>query len=242
MTLSFRSFAGALDIGTPTSVRAVYKSLYPSANPSSISLRALITGAAAPVPPLLSGPVEDQFSWSDPSAALNSPPPAVAIRRAQSWSFTLWPPSGQPFTTSLAPPGDGSYFLDDGGGSWSYNYVGSFGHGVYTWQVTAYNGYGSAESPKATFGSNGPTVSYTMNSGQTQATIYGKYFSDNICKVHVNGEGFIPDQNVTGDITHGVTVNIVCDNQGQYWEVTVTPSNGGPGVSLNVYCAGGGFG
>jgi hypothetical protein len=44
MTLSFLSFAGAHGIGTPTSVRAVYKSLYPSMNPSSISLRALITG------------------------------------------------------------------------------------------------------------------------------------------------------------------------------------------------------
>jgi hypothetical protein len=210
-----------------------------------------MTGSGAPLPPLLglgpgeSTPAAGQFFFDDLSAAnvsATSPiPPALAIRRATSWTFSLWPPAGHPFTITLSPPGDGNVFSPAANGWWIYNYSGAIGNGVYTWQVTAFNKYGSTQSIKATFGSDAPVLRYTTDAEQEHATVYGQNFSNNICVVHVNGEGFIPDQNVTGDITKGVTVAIVCENEGQYWAVTVTPVGGGAAASLNVYCSGGGL-
>jgi hypothetical protein len=61
-------------------------------------------GANSKPPAIPSDPsmaTQYQFTWADPSAFQANPPLATAIRRAQTFTFSLWAPDVGPFTATF---------------------------------------------------------------------------------------------------------------------------------------------
>jgi hypothetical protein len=239
---SFKTFCGALGYSPKISASAVAKALDFK---GQISLWTVMNETGAPVAPqLISTDVSGgQFNWLDPSDELTSPPPLTAIRRATSFHFILAPPGSaevsETFPAAIIPAGSGNFF-DNGQGQWAYNYPGSVNlHGIYTWQVTSINDYGSASS-KTTFGTNAPTISFSVAANQRSAIVYGAGFEDPNCTVTATCTDF-PTSTNKGNIVSGVTVQIQCQNEGQYWNVSVASEDGSAPVTGTINCSGGGF-
>jgi hypothetical protein len=238
--ISFGSFAKALGFQAPVSAASVGKSLnfsYP------ISLYTVVTDTAAPAAPVLSPEQQGQFQWADPSAELDYEPPRTAIRKATSFTFTLWPPDAEVFTANFTlpagGPGSGIEFFDNGLGMWAYNYPAPIAHGIGYWQVTSINSYGSTTSAKAQFGTNAPELSFSVDGDQMHATVKGVGFSNPQCNVTVSCADY-PTGHYSGDISKGIQVAIQCQNVGQYWNVQVT-SEGGQTAAGEIHCSGGGL-
>jgi hypothetical protein len=242
MAASFKTFCGALGYDPQLKASVVAKALGFNGR---ISLWTVMNETGAPVAPqLISTYVSGgQFNWLDPSDQLTSPPPLTKIRRATSFDFTLSPPGSaevnDTFPAALIPAGSGNFFYN-GQGQWAYNYPGSVGlHGIYTWQVTSINDYGSASS-KTTFGTNAPTIWFKVAANQESAIVYGAGFEDPNCTVTASCTDF-PTSTEKGNIVSGVTVNIQCQNEGQYWNVSVASDDGSAPVPGRINCSGGAF-
>jgi hypothetical protein len=188
------------------------------------------------------GGLQYQFHWADPFN-WSDPPPSSPIRKATSFGFSLWPPDGAAFiqTFEVYDPqttADLRAYFPDYGSGWSYNYPYNIDvhKGEYTWQLTLINDYGSTPSPVQSIGTSGPRVWFTANSAQTLLTVFGAGFPDNTCTVEASCSMY-ETRSVTGDITKGVTVPIECQNEGQYWNLTVTA--GGVQKTPTYNCIGG---
>ncbi len=239
---SFTTFCGALGYKPKISASAVAKSLNFK---DPISLWTVMNQTGAPVAPqLISTYVSGgQFNWLDPSDELTSPPPLTAIRRATSFQFTLSPPGSaevtQTFPAAIIAAGSGNFFYN-GQGQWAYNYPGSVSqHGIYTWQVTSINDYGSATS-RTTFGTNAPTIWFDVAANQESAIVYGAGFENPNCTVTASCADF-PTSTNKGNIVAGVTVKITCQNEGQYWNVSAASEDGSAPVTGKINCSGGAF-
>lgn len=237
---SFKTFAGALGYKPQLNASAVAKAL---GFKDPISLWTVMHDTGAPVAPqLISTYVSGgQFNWLDPSDELTSEPPLTAIRKATSFDFNLSPPGGrevtQTFPAAIIAAGAGNFFYN-GQGQWAYNYPGNVSlHGIYTWQVTSINDYGSATS-KATFGTNLPTISFKVAANQESAIVYGAGFENPNCVVTVSCMDY-PTKTFSGNIVDGVTVQIQCQNMGQYWNVSVASDDGSAPVTGRINCSGG---
>jgi len=253
MPASFRTFATTLGYKPAPTLSTLTVCRLLGFSPK-ISLANVMAKIGAPVTPtqLSAGVIAGesyQFGWSDSSAFLDSPPPSQLIRKATSFLFELWPPSGAAVTENFQAVGpktlSGQSFFWNGNGTWVYNYPGAINDktGAYSWRVWSVNDYGSTASPMQHIGTNAPHIWFTVNSNQTEVTVFGAGFPDNTCTVVATSStgpwSFKPSSN-TGDITKGVTVSIVCQNQGQSWDLAVTGAGGGT-ANGQVNCGGGSF-
>jgi hypothetical protein len=249
MPASFRTFAATLGYKPAPTLSALSVCRALGFSPK-ISLKKVMTQIGAPVTPTqLSANViageSYQFGWSDPSAFLDKPAPSQLIREATSFVFELWLPAGAAVTENFQAVGpsslSGQSFFWNGNGTWAYNDPGAINAetGAYSWRVWSVNDYGSTVSPMQHIGTNAPHIWFTVNSNQTEVTVFGADFPDSTCTVVATCSMFKPSSN-TGDITKGVTVAIVCQNEGQYWTLTVTGAGGGTATG-QVNCSGGAF-
>jgi len=114
------------------------------------------------------------------------------------------------------------------------------------WSDTTFTGQESLFAPALTVAPFGntpppppppqPKVWCTVQDSK-HATVYGSGFSDNMCRVHVDREGFVGPFKFEGDITKGIPIKIECTgSKGQYWVVHVTSIGGGPTVTGHCNC------
>jgi hypothetical protein len=236
--LSFAAFASAKGFSDPVSAEAVAASM--NVNPP-ISLRELI-GTAAPYAPVevsyATGASGTSFLWYD---AANLPPwifdaddspygPPDALRQATSFEFQLWKsPTGMILTDTTIPNANAN------GDGQSIGYGAGILNGTYTYQITAYNDFGSASTgllgpiavtpPAAAPNITAVLVDPASNTFQVHGTGFDAW---NGTQVNINVEVSILTSNTYGQDP----VPVLVTQGGFTWPVEATVCSDWPGNQL----------
>jgi hypothetical protein len=125
--------------------------------------------------------------WITDSDGWTGPPPNK-LRQATSWEFTLWEVGGPAVFDATVPLGNENV----GDALVQYDYTGEL-NGPYTYEITAFNNYGSASTPKGSV-----TISLASLSPTITVTALGSN------SFRVQGTGFTPNGQVNVNVNESV--------------------------------------
>lgn len=240
MKISFKSFALAKGFGIPTKALAVANSL--NFHPP-VSLRALI-GTAGPFEPIMisyaTSATGTSFQWYDEA---NLPPwvweadgspygQPDMIRQASSFEFKLWQsPENNLIVDDMVP-----YGVPSGSGL-PAGYLAGVLNGNFTYQIIAFNGFGTASTPKVgpidiVPPAPGPHIDVIKvddktNKFQIKGTGFGSWANQT---VYINVDRAI---GAAGAVSQEPVPTVLIDDQGEFnTSITATVCAGHPADSL----------
>jgi hypothetical protein len=197
--LSFKGFAIAKGFSLPVSAKAVAKSLGMNPPPPPISMRAMIATAAPLVPANLS--YNPGVSWWDQAALPPwlQPPYPDPIRAATSFEIKFWqgqPSTGEVLVIDVTLPLS-SVISSSGGTSIGMYYYPGVLDGIYTFQITAINPFGSASTSAV-------SEMFTPPAGSPNITVTRSPASPNLYSITGTGFEAYNGQSVTVEADVGV--------------------------------------